>query len=115
MSSTGYFASHHLVGRKTSERFPTEVEDSQGDIRRSKAKLNEEWKVASQTLDNPSQNHLSELDLAEKRSRLQKQIEKLEPLPELLKQAEVKNERLQERIDHLEKRLADRSAMEHAQ
>ena len=74
--------------------------------------MNEEWKGASQTLDNPSQNHLSELDLAEKRSRLQKQIETLEPLPELLKQAEVKNERLQERIDHLEKRLADRSAMD---
>ena len=96
MSSTGYFASRHLA------------DDSQEEIRRLKAKLDES-KGQSQPLDNTSRNHLSELDLEEKRSRLQKQIENLQPLPELLKQAEVKNEGLQEQIRDLEKRLADRS------
>jgi len=47
------------------------------------------------TSANNSRNHLSEIELEKIRVRLQKRIEELEPLPELLKQAELKNEKLQ--------------------
>ncbi|CAF3199092.1 unnamed protein product [Rotaria socialis] len=52
-----------------------------------------------------SKNHLSEVELEKVRSRLQKRIEELDPLPELLKQAEVEKEKLQQDIDELRKRL----------
>jgi uncharacterized protein (DUF2267 family) len=50
------------------------------------------------TSANNSRNHLSEIELEKIRARLQKRIEELEPLPELLKQAELKNEKLQKRL-----------------
>jgi chromosome segregation ATPase len=50
------------------------------------------------TSANNSRNHLSEIELEKIRVRLQKRIEELEPLPELLKQAELKNEKLQKRL-----------------
>ena len=59
------------------------------------------------TSANNSRNHLSQIDFDEKRARLQKRFEELEPLPELLKQAEDKNEKLQRTIRELEKRLLD--------
>ena len=61
------------------------------------------------TSANNSRNHLSEIELEKIRARLQKRIEELEPLPELLKQAEIKNEKLQKQNNDLQKRLADQS------
>ena len=58
-----------------------------------------------------SRNHLSQIDYEEKRARLQKRLEELEPLPELLKQSEQKQERLQKLVRDLEKRLENSSAM----
>ncbi|UJR22841.1 hypothetical protein I4U23_025871 [Adineta vaga] len=55
------------------------------------------------TSANNSKNHLSELELERTRARLQKRIEELEPLPELLKQIELKNGKLQKRVHELEK------------
>ncbi len=59
---------------------------------------------------NNSKNHLSEIELEKMRIRLQKRIEELEPLPELLRQAEMKNQELQTRLLEQEKRLAEQSA-----
>jgi chromosome segregation ATPase len=61
------------------------------------------------SVDN-SKSHLSELELEKMRVRLQKRIEELEPLPELLRQAEMKNQEFQTRILDQEKRLAEQSA-----
>ena len=47
---------------------------------------------------NNSKSHLSEIELDKLRYRLQKRIEELEPLPELLRQAELKNQDLQARL-----------------
>ncbi|CAF4012931.1 unnamed protein product [Rotaria sp. Silwood2] len=58
---------------------------------------------------NHSKNHLSEVELEKVRGRLQKRIEELEPLPELLKQAEIEKEKLQKDIDELRKRLPRQS------
>lgn len=52
-----------------------------------------------------SKNHLSEIELEKVRSRLLKRIEELDPLPELLKQAEAEKEKLQTDIDELRKRV----------
>jgi chromosome segregation ATPase len=59
---------------------------------------------------NNSKSHISELELEKMRIRLQKRIEELEPLPELLRQAEMKNQELQTRIIDQEKRLAEQAA-----
>jgi chromosome segregation ATPase len=77
-------------------------------------KLANEYKAQlhTQTLKtsaNNSRNHLSEIELEKIRARLQKRIEELEPLPELLKQAESKNDKLQKQNNELQKRLADQS------
>jgi chromosome segregation ATPase len=61
------------------------------------------------TSANNSRNHLSEIELEKIRARLQKRIEELEPLPELLKQAELKNKKLQQHNDELQKRLSEQS------
>ncbi len=61
------------------------------------------------TSANNSRNHLSEIELEKIRARLQKRIEELEPLPELLKQAELKNERLQKQNNELQKHLSEQS------
>lgn len=56
-----------------------------------------------------SRNHLSEIELEKIRVRLQKRIEELEPLPELLKQVESKNDKLQKQINDLQKHVSDQS------
>ena len=60
---------------------------------------------------NNSKSHISELELEKMRIRLQKRIEELEPLPELLRQAEMKNQELQARVIDQEKRLVDQAAI----
>ncbi|CAF0786144.1 unnamed protein product [Adineta ricciae] len=60
------------------------------------------------TSANNSKNHLSELELERTRARLQRRIEELEPLPALLKQVELKNDKLQQHIQDLEKRSNER-------
>jgi uncharacterized coiled-coil protein SlyX len=59
---------------------------------------------------NNSKTHLSEIELEKLRVRLQKRIEELEPLPELLRKTEIKNQDLQARILEQEKHLAEQSA-----
>ncbi|CAF0722614.1 unnamed protein product [Rotaria sp. Silwood1] len=61
------------------------------------------------SIDN-SKTHLSEIELEKMRVRLQKRLEELEPLPELLRQAEMKNQELETRILEQEKHLAEQSA-----
>ncbi|CAF4308220.1 unnamed protein product [Rotaria sp. Silwood2] len=61
------------------------------------------------SIDN-SKTHLSEIELEKMRVRLQKRLEELEPLPELLRQAEMKNQALETRILEQEKRLVEQSA-----
>jgi chromosome segregation ATPase len=60
---------------------------------------------------NNSKNHLSEIELEKLRIRLQQRIEELEPLPELLRQAEMKNHEIQTCILEQEKRLVEQSAV----
>ncbi|CAF3790687.1 unnamed protein product [Rotaria sordida] len=62
------------------------------------------------SIDN-SKNHLSEIELEKMRVRLQKRLEELEPLPELLREAEMKNQELETRILEQEKCLAEQSAI----
>ena len=45
------------------------------------------------------------------RVRLQKRIEELEPLPELLRQAEIRNQDLQNQLLDKDKRLMEHAAM----
>ncbi|CAF1282728.1 unnamed protein product [Adineta steineri] len=59
---------------------------------------------------NNSKTHLSEIELDKLRIRLQKRIEELEPLPELLRQAEMKNQDLQTRLHEQEKRFTEQAA-----
>ncbi|CAF1186391.1 unnamed protein product [Rotaria sordida] len=95
-------------------------DDTNSEILRLKTKLEEteqlvnEYRAQLQTQTfkasaNHSKNHLSEIELEKIRNRLQKRIEELEPLPELLKQAEVEREKLQKDIDELRKYLPQQS------
>jgi uncharacterized protein YigA (DUF484 family) len=61
------------------------------------------------TSANNSKNHLSEIELDKIRTRLQRRIEELEPLPELLRQAELKNDQLAKHILELQRHLTDHS------
>ncbi|CAF4701465.1 unnamed protein product, partial [Rotaria magnacalcarata] len=45
------------------------------------------------------------------RVRLQKRLEELEPLPEYLRQAEMKNQELETRLLEQDRRLADQSSL----
>ena len=94
--------------------------DAGSEIVRLRAKLEHaerlviEYKeqLNSQTLKtsvNNSKSHISEIELEKMRTRLQKRIEELEPLPELLRQAEMKNQELQTRLLEQEKRLMEQS------
>ena len=56
---------------------------------------------------NNSKTHVSEMELDKTRIRLQNRIEELEPLPEFLRQAELKNQELQTRLLDQEKRLIE--------
>jgi len=89
-------------------------QESQAEIARLRAQLEQAEQLANeyqaqlrtQTLKssaNNSRNHLSEIELEKVRFKLQKRIEELEPLPELLKQAEQKNVILQKQINDLQK------------
>ena len=97
------------------------TEDPNSEVGRLKAKLEQAERLANdyktqlhtETLKssaNNSRSHLSQVDFEEKRARLQKRFEELEPLPELLKEAENKNDKLQKTIHELEKRLLEPSS-----
>ena len=60
---------------------------------------------------NNSKTHLSEIELDKMRIRLQKRIEELEPLPELLRQAEIRNQDLQNQLLEKDKRLMEQAAV----
>lgn len=81
------------------QHWKTRAEEAERLANEYKAQLHTETLKSSA---NNSRNHLSQLDLEEKRTRLQKRIDDLENLPELLKQEEMKNDKLQKRIRELE-------------
>ena len=81
------------------EQWKTRAEQAERTVNEYKADLHTETLKSSA---NNSRNHLSQLDLEEKRSRLQKRIDDLEGLPKLLKKEETKNEELAKRIGELE-------------
>lgn len=58
---------------------------------------------------NNSKTHHSEIEFEKIRIRLQKRLEELEPLPELLRQAELKNSDLQSRLLDQEKRISEQN------
>jgi len=106
--------------RKLYENKNEQTDDSNSEIIQLRTKLEQAERLAheykaqlhTQTLKtsaNNSKNHLSEIELERIRARLQKRIEELEPLPELLKQVELKNEKLQKHINELEKRSSEQS------
>ena len=106
-----------LYGEKTEQ-----LVDADTEIQRLRKKLEHSERLVTeykeqlhaQTLKNSvnnSKSHLSELELEKMRTRLQQRIEELEPLPELLRQAEMKNQDLQTRLLEQEKRLAEQSSI----
>jgi len=85
------------------------IDDTDSEIISLRTKLEQAERLANEykaqlhtqtlkTSASNSRNHLSEVELEKIRARLQKRIEELEPLPELLKQAEIKNDKLQKRL-----------------
>jgi chromosome segregation ATPase len=105
-----------LYGNKTEQ-----IDDTKSEIIRLRTKLEHAERLVGEykeqlhnqtlksSLDN-SKTHLSEIELEKMRIRLQKRIEELEPLPELLRQAEMNNQELQTRILEQDKCLAEQSA-----
>jgi chromosome segregation ATPase len=87
----------------------TKLEQAEHLANEYKAQLHTE---TLKTSANNSRNHLSEIELEKVRTRLQKRIEELEPLPELLKQAELENEKLRKQNNELQKRLSEQSTFE---
>lgn len=81
------------------ERWKTRAEEAERLVDECKAQLHTETLKSSA---NNSRHHLSQLDLEEKRTRLQNRLDDLKNLPELLKQEEMKNEHLQKKIRELE-------------
>jgi uncharacterized protein (DUF342 family) len=108
------------LGRKLYGDKSEFIDDTNSEIIRLRTKLEHaerlvgEYKeqLHNQTLrasvDN-SKTHISEIELEKMRIRLQKRIEELEPLPELLRQAEMKNQELQTCILEQDKRLIEQS------
>ena len=107
--------------RKLYENKNEQTDDTNSEVIQLRTKLEQAERLANEykaqlhteTLKssaNNSKNHLSEIELERIRARLQKRIEELEPLPELLKQVELKNEKLQKHINELEKRSSGQSA-----
>ena len=88
-------------------RLRTKLEHSERLVAEYKEQLHTQTLKASV---HNSKNQLSEIELEKLRIRLQKRIEELEPLPELLRQAEMKNQELQTRILEQEKRLVEQSS-----
>lgn len=106
-----------LYGEKTSELLDadTEIIRLRKKLEHTERLVNEyKEQLHTQTLKtsvNNSKNQLSEIELEKMRIRLQKRIEELEPLPELLREAEMKNHELQTCILEHEKRLTEQSAI----
>jgi DNA repair exonuclease SbcCD ATPase subunit len=88
-------------------RLRTKVEHAERLVAEYKEQLHNQ---TLKTSINNSKTHLSEIELEKLRVRLQKRIEELEPLPELLRKTEMKNQDLQARILEQEKHLAEQSA-----
>ncbi|UJR26108.1 hypothetical protein I4U23_007454 [Adineta vaga] len=76
-------------------RLRTKLEHSEHLIAEYKEQLHNQ---TLKTSIHNSKSHLSEIELDKLRFRLQKRIEELEPLPELLRQAELRNQDLQTRL-----------------
>ncbi|CAF0778111.1 unnamed protein product [Adineta ricciae] len=76
-------------------RLRTKLEHTERLVAEYKEQLHNQ---ALKTSINNNKSHLSEIELDKLRYRLQKRIEELEPLPELLRQAELKNQDLQARL-----------------
>lgn len=95
--------------KKLYESKGEQTDDTSSEVVHLRARLEQAERLANEykaqlqtealkTSANNSKNHLSELELERTRVRLQKRIEELEPLPELLKQMEMKNEKLQRQL-----------------
>jgi hypothetical protein len=108
------------IKRKLHDDKNEQTDDPNAEILRLRTKLEQAEQIANEykaqlhtqtlkTSANNSRNHLSEVELEKVRVRLQKRIEELEPIPELLKHAEVKNEKLEKHINDLEKHLSEQS------
>jgi chromosome segregation ATPase len=117
-----YDRDHQIIElkRKLYDNKNEQTDDTNSEIIQLRTKLEQAERLANEykaqlhtqtlkTSANNSKNHLSEIELERIRARLQKRIEELEPLPELLKQVELKNEKLQKRINELEKRSSEQS------
>lgn len=104
-----YASPNELLADANSEivRLRTKLEHAERLVAEYKEQLHQQTLKTS--LDN-SKTHLSEVELEKMRIRLQKRIEELEPLPELLRQAEMKNQELETRLIEQEKCLAEQSA-----
>jgi chromosome segregation ATPase len=110
----------HQITELKRKLYDNKNDDTNSEIIQLRTKLEQAERLANEykaqlhtqtlkTSANNSKNHLSEIELERIRARLQKRIEELEPLPELLKQVELKNEKLQKRINELEKRSSEQS------
>lgn len=106
--------------RKLYENPSEQLVDANAEIIRLRSKLEHADRLVAdykeqlhtQTLKNSldnSKTHISEIELDKMRLRLQKRIEELEPLPELLRQAEMRNHDLETRILEQERRLSDQA------
>lgn len=84
----------------------TKLEQAEHVANEYKAQLHTQTLKTSAT---SSRSHLSEIELEKIRTRLHKRIEELEPIPDLLKKEEQKNERLQQENNELRKRLNEQS------
>ncbi|CAF5202945.1 unnamed protein product, partial [Rotaria magnacalcarata] len=91
-------------------RLRTKLEHAERLVGEYKEQLHTQTLKAS--VDN-SKTHLSEIDFEKMRVRLQKRLEELEPLPEYLRQAEMKNQELETRLLEQDRRLADQSSLIH--
>lgn len=102
---------------------PNEVlAEAHSEIARLRTKLEHAERIVSEykdqlhthtlktSVDN-SKIHVSEIEFEKMRVRLQKRLEELEPLPEYLRQAEMRNQELETRFLEQEKRLADQSSL----
>ncbi|CAF0915991.1 unnamed protein product [Didymodactylos carnosus] len=89
-------------------RLQTKLEHSERLMKDYKEQLNTSTSKIER--NNLTKNHLSEMELEKRRVILQKRIEELEPLPELLRQAEFKNQELQTKLIECEKRINEQTS-----
>ena len=106
--------------RKLYENKSEQTDDTNSEVIHLRTKLEQAEQLANdykaqlytQTLKSSasnSKNHLSEIELEKVRVRLQRRIEELEPIPELLRQAELKNQQLEKHVHELQKHVTDQS------